>query len=252
MAQKQDQIVVEAAPRDQRGKNEARRLRLTGKVPGVLYGGKSGAITLSVNAKQVGAILRSATGHNTLFQIDVGGKHEPAILKDWLVDPVTGKLLHVDLLRVAMDVRMRVTVPVHTFGDPAGVKVQGGVFEIVTREVEVECLPGDIPTEFKADVSGLMLNKALRAGELQIDTSKIKLLTDPEQVLAHVVTLKVEEEKPAEAVAAEGAAPAEPEVIKKGTKEVEGEEGEAEAEAKGKAEKTEKAEKGGDKAEKKK
>jgi len=130
-----------------------------------------------------------------------------------------------------MDVRMRVKVPVHTFGDPAGVKVQGGVFEVVTREVEIECLPGDIPSEFKADVSGLMLNQALRGRDLQIDTSKMKLLTDPEQVLAHVVTLKVEEEKPAEVVATEGATPAEPEVIKKGKKEVEGEEG-AEGEAK--------------------
>lgn len=251
MAQKQqDQIVIEAAPRAERGKNEARRLRQTGKVPGVLYGGKSGAISLAVNAKQVGAILRSATGHNTLFQVDLGGTHEPAILKDWLVDPVSGKLLHVDLLRVAMDVRMRVQVPVHTFGEPAGVKVQGGVFEVVTREVEIECLPGDIPSEFKADVSGLMLGKALRAGDLQIDSNKLKLLTDPDQVLAHVVTLKVEEEKPVEAVAAEVATPAEPEVIKKGKKEVEGEES-AEPEAKGKAEKTEKAEKS-DKGEKKK
>ena len=252
MAQKQqDQIVVEAAPRPSRGKNEARRLRQTGKIPGVLYGGKAGAVTLSVNAKQLGAILRSSTGQNTLFQVNLDGKRENAIVKDWLSDPVSGKLLHVDLLRVAMDVRMRVTVPVHTFGDPAGVKVQGGVFEIVTREVEVECLPGDIPTEFRADVSELMIGKALRAGDLQIDTSKIKLLTDPDQVLAHVVTLKVEEEKPAEAVAAEAATPAEPEVIKKGKKEVEGEE-DAEPEAKGKAEKTEKAEKGGEKGEKKK
>jgi len=247
---KKDQVVVEAAPRAERGKNEARRLRQLGKVPAVLYGGKHDAITLSVNAKQVGAILRSEAGHNTLFQVDLDGKHEPAILKDWLVDPLSGKLLHVDLLRVAMDVRMRVQVPVHTFGEAAGVKVQGGVFEVVTREVEIECLPGDIPSEFKADVSGLMLNQALRARDLQIDTTKLKLLTDPEQVLAHVVTLKVEEEKPAEAVAAEGAAPAEPEVIKKGKKEVEGEEG-AEGEAKGKTEKTEKAEKS-DKGEKKK
>jgi len=243
MAQNQ-KVVVEAAPRAQRGKNEARRLRLTGRVPAVLYGGKGSAITLSVNAKQVNAILRSESGHNTLFQVDLGGKHEPAILKDWLTDPVTGKLLHVDLLRVAMDVRMRVQVPVHTFGDPAGVKVQGGVFEMVTREVEIECLPGDIPAEFKADVSGLMLNQALRARDLQMDTSKLKLLTDPDQVLAHVVTLKVEEEKPAEVVATEGAVPAEPEVIKKGKKEVEGEEG-AEGEVKPKAaEKAEKAEKG--------
>jgi large subunit ribosomal protein L25 len=238
-----EKIVVEGAPRSTRGKNEARRLRQTGKVPAVLYGGKGASITLAVNAKQVGAILRSESGHNTLFQVDLGGKHEPAILKDWLVDPITGKLLHVDLLRVAMDVRMRVKVPVHTFGEPAGVKVQGGVFEVVTREVEIECLPADIPTEFRMDVSELMLGKQLRASELPLDTAKMKLITEPERVLAHVVALKVEEEKPAEVVATEAVTPAEPEVIKKGKKEVEGEEG-AEAEAKPKAEKSDKVEKG--------
>ncbi|HET9994163.1 MAG TPA: 50S ribosomal protein L25 [Candidatus Acidoferrum sp.] len=238
-----ENIVVEGAPRAERGKNEARRLRQTGKVPAVLYGGKGEAITLSVNAKQVSSILRSESGHNTIFKVDLAGKHEPAILKDWLVDPVSGKLLHVDLLRVAMDVRMKVKVPVHTFGEPAGVKVQGGIFEVVTREVEIECLPADIPTEFRMDVSELMLGKQLRASELPIDKTKMKLLTDPERVLAHVVALKVEEEKPVEAVAAETATPAEPEVIKKGKKEVEGEEG-AEAEAKPKAaEKPEKTEK---------
>jgi large subunit ribosomal protein L25 len=235
-----EKIVVEGAPRAERGKNEARRLRQTGKVPAVLYGGKGGPITLSVNAKQVGAILRSESGHNTLFQVELGGKHEPAILKDWLVDPTTGKLLHVDLMRVAMDVRMKVKVPVHTFGEPAGVKVQGGVFEIVTREVEIECLPSEIPTEFKLDVSELMLGKQLRVSDLAIDPSKLKLITEPERVIAHVVALRVEEEKPAEAVAAEVAAPAEPEVIKKGKKEVEGEEGAEAAEAQPKAEKTEK------------
>jgi large subunit ribosomal protein L25 len=238
MAQ-QNKIVVEAAPREQRGKNEARRLRLTGKVPAVLYGGKGGSIALAVNTKQVSAILRSESGHNTLFQVDLGGKHEPAIVKDWLTDPVTGNLLHVDLIRVAMDVRMRVEVPVHTFGEPSGVKVQGGVFETVERDVEVECLPADIPSEFRVDVSGLALNQALRAKDLPIDTSKIKLITDPERVIAHVVTLKVEEEKPAEVVATDAATPAEPEVIKKGKKEVEGEEGEGDA----KPEKSDKAEK---------
>ncbi|HEX4379972.1 MAG TPA: 50S ribosomal protein L25 [Candidatus Acidoferrum sp.] len=221
----QAKIVVEASNRETRGKNEARRLRLTGKVPAVLYGGKGEALTLSVNAKQVGAILRSESGHNTLFQVDLGGKHEPAILKDWLVDPVSGRLLHVDLLRIAMDVRMRVKIPVHTFGDPTGVKVQGGVFEVVEREVEIECLPADIPSEFRVDVSGLALNQALRAGEIPIDADKIKLLTDKDRVVAHVVTLKVEEEKPADAVAADAATPAEPEVIKKGKKDEEGEEG---------------------------
>jgi large subunit ribosomal protein L25 len=224
------QIIVEAAPRSDRGKNEARRLRQTGQVPAVLYGGKGESLTLSINAKQVGAILRSETGHNTLFQVSVGGKQESAILKDWQVDPVSGKLLHVDLIRVAMDVRMRVKVPVHTFGEPAGVKQQGGIFETVTREVEIECLPSEIPTEFRVDVSELLIGKHLRAAELPIDPAKMKLITDPERVIAHVVALRVEEEKPAEVVAAEVAAPVEPEVIKKGKKEVEGEEG-AEPEA---------------------
>ena len=219
-----DKIIVEAAPRDSRGKNEARRLRVTGSVPAVLYGAKGDAITLSVNAKQVGQILRSATGHNTLFQVAISGKEQPAIVKDWQVDPVTGNLLHVDLLRVAMDVRMRVKVPVHTVGEPAGVKQQGGIFETVTREVEIECLPGEIPTEFKLDVSHLMIGMHLRVGEISIDADKMKLVTDPERVIAHVVALKAEEEKPAE-VAVESAVPAEPEVIKKGKKEVEGEEG---------------------------
>jgi len=218
------QIIVEGAPRATRGKNEARRLRVAGRVPATLYGGKGEVLALAVNTKQVTAILRSESGHNTLFQVDLGGKQEPAIVKDWQVDPVTGNLLHVDLLRIAMDVRMRVKVPVHTFGEPAGVKVQGGVYEVVTREVEVECLPADIPTEFKVDVSGLALNQSLRAGELPLDTKKLKLVTDPQTVLSHVVTLRAEEEKPVEAAVA--VAPAEPEVIKKGKKEVEGEEGE--------------------------
>jgi large subunit ribosomal protein L25 len=218
------QIIVEGAPRESRGKNEARRMRVGGQVPAILYGGKGEALALAVNTKQVTAILRSESGHNTLFQIDLAGKHEPAIVKDWQVDPVSGRLLHVDLLRVAMDVRMRVKVPVHSFGEPSGVKVQGGVFEVVLREVEVECLPADIPTEFKVDVSGLALNQSLRASDLPMDKDKIKLVTEPNAVVSHVVTLRAEEEKPAE-VAATGATPAEPEVIKKGKKEVEGEEG---------------------------
>jgi len=218
------QIIVEGAPRTERGKNEARRLRVTGQVPATLYGGKGGPLSLALNTKQLTAILRSESGHNTLFEVDFAGKKEPAIVKDWQVDPVSGKLLHVDLLRVAMDVRMKVKVPVHTFGEPSGVKVQGGVYEVVTREVEVECLPADIPTEFRMDVSGLMLNQSLRAIELPIDKSKLKLLTDGNSVLAHVVALRVEEEKPVEA-AVVAVVPAEPEVIKKGKKEVEGEEG---------------------------
>ena len=222
-----EQIIVEAAPRETRGKNAARRLRVAGSVPAVLYGGKGGPQALQVNTKQVSAILRSAMGHNTILTVKTTDAEHAAIVKDWQVDPVKGTLIHVDLLRVAMDVRMRVKVPVHVFGEPQGVKLQGGVFEMVTREVEIECLPSDIPTEFKMDISGLMMGMQLRAGDIPLDPQKMKLVTDPARVLAHVVALRVEEEKPADAVAADAAAaPAEPELIKKGKKEAEeGEEG---------------------------
>jgi large subunit ribosomal protein L25 len=232
-------FTVEGSIREGRGKGPARRTRLSGMVPAVLYGGKKDSISLSVNAKQVARILRSETGHNTIFTVQVAaGAAEKAMVRDWQVDPVSGKLLHVDLFRIAMDVRMRVMVPVHTFGEPQGVKMQGGVFETVTREVEIECLPGDIPEEFKVDVSGLLIGKQLRAADLPFDPQKIKLLTDPTRVIAHVVVLKKEEEPAADVAVTAEAAPAEPEVMKKGKKEEEGE-GEA-AEAPAKAEKSEK------------
>jgi large subunit ribosomal protein L25 len=233
-------FTVEGKVREGRGKGPARQIRLTGMVPAILYGGKKDSISLTVNAKQVAKILRSETGHNTIFTVQVAeGAAERAMLKDWQVDPVSGKLLHVDLFRIAMDVRMRVKVPVHTFGEPQGVKMQGGVFETVTREVEIECLPGDIPEEFKVDVSDMLIGKQLRAADLPFDPNKIKLITDPVRVIAHVVVLKKEEEPVAEAAVATETAPAEPEVIKKGKKETEEGEGEGAAEAP-KAEKSEK------------
>jgi large subunit ribosomal protein L25 len=229
-----EMIVVEAVARDQRGKNAARRARVAGQIPAVLYGGKGQAEALALNTKQLTSILRSATGHNTIFKVKLPSGEQAAMVRDWQVDPVKGHLLHVDLMRVAMDVRMRVKVPVHTFGEPQGVKLQGGIFEMVTREVEIECLPAEIPTEFRVDVTELMIGKHLRASDLPLDAAKMKLVSDPQRVIAHVVALRVEEEKPAEAVAgAEVAAvPAEPEVIKKGKKEAEeGEEAEGEAPA---------------------
>jgi large subunit ribosomal protein L25 len=220
-----EQIIVEAGPRTTRGKNAARRMRRMGQIPAVLYGGKGDAWVLEVNAKQVAAILRSPSAHNTIFKVRLPDGEQSVILKDWQVDPVMGDLLHADLLRIAMDVRMRVRVPVHTFGEAEGVKLQGGIFEMVTREVEIECLPGEIPSEFRMDISGLTIGKQLRAGEILLNPEKIKLVTDPQRVIAHVVALRVEEEAPAEAAAAEVlAAPAEPELIKRGKKEVEEEE----------------------------
>jgi large subunit ribosomal protein L25 len=232
-------FTVEGKIREERGKGSARRTRKTGMVPAVLYGGRKDSLALSVNAKQVSKILRSESGHNTIFTVRVAqGPEEKAMMKDWQVDPFTGSLLHVDMLRIAMDVRMRVRVPVHTFGEAQGVKLQGGIFEMVTREVEIECLPSDIPEEFKVDISSLMIGKQLRASDVPLDAEKMKLVTDPQRVIAHVVTLKKEEEPTAEAAVAAETAPAEPEVIKKGKKEEEGE-GEA-AEAAPKAEKSEK------------
>jgi large subunit ribosomal protein L25 len=233
-------IIVNGKIREERGKNAARRTRRGGEIPAVLYGAKREAVALSVNAKQLSQILRSEAGHNTIFTVKVAdGTEERAMLKDWQIDPVSGTLLHADLVRIAMDVRMRVKVPVHTFGEPQGVKVQGGIFETVTREIEVECLPSDIPEEIKVDVTEMVIGKQLRAGDLPLDPSKIKLVTDPERVIAHVVTLKKEEEPAPEAAVAVETAPAEPEVIKKGKKEEEGE-AEVAPEAAPKAEKTEK------------
>jgi len=236
-------FTVEGKIREGRGKGPARRVRAEGLVPAVLYGAKKESVALTVNAKQVAKILKSEAGHNTIFTVQVAnGAAEKAMLKDWQVDPVTNSLLHVDLLRIDVNVRMRVSVPVHTFGEPEGVKLQGGIFEMVTREVEVECLPGDIPEEFRVDISALTIGKQLRAGDLPVDPAKVKLLTDPSRVLAHVVTLKAEEVATPEATAvAAEAAPAEPEVIKKGKKETE--EGEAEGGEEAAAPKAEKGEK---------
>lgn len=233
-----EQVTVEARTRETRGRNEAKRTRLNGEVPGIIYGGQGGPISVTVNTKHVSAILRSDAGHNTIFTLTVDGQDGvKALFKDWQVDPVKGVLLHVDMLRVAMDVKMRVKIPVHTFGEPAGVKQQGGIFEMVTREVEIECLPADIPEEVRVDVSELMIGKHLRAGELPLDAAKFTLMTDPQRVIAHVVALKAEEVVAPDAVAADAAAaPAEPEVIKKGKKE-EDEEGAAAPEEKEKKKK---------------
>jgi large subunit ribosomal protein L25 len=220
-----DQVSVEATVREERGKNAARRARKNGQVPAVLYGGKGGAVAVSLNRKQLSTLLRGEKGHNSILKLKLSGGEEAAMLKDWQVDPVAGTLTHVDLLRIAMDVRMKFNIPVHTFGEPQGVKLQGGVFEMVSREIEIECLPADIPEEVRVDVTGLMMGNQLRAIDLALDREKVRLISDPQLMIAHVVAPRAEEEKPAEAVAAEAATPAEPEVIKKGKKEVEGEEG---------------------------
>lgn len=214
-------ITIVAEPRQSRGKNEARRLRARGMAPAVVYGAKLDAIPVSLSPKEVRKILNSTTGHNTIFNIAVnGGETTPVMIVDWQSDPVRETLLHVDLKRIDLTKRMAVKVPVHTTGEAKGVKIQGGLFEIVTREIEIECLPNEIPDGFTVDVSELMIGQNLRASDIPV-TGSLKLLSPPDQVIAHVVTMKAEEVAPATPEA--GAAPvaAEPEVIKKGKKEEE-------------------------------
>ena len=239
------EIVVAAETRTETGKNVNRRLRTRGLIPGVLYGAKSETTPVSVSPKEIGSILRSATGENTLFDLDLGGKRRRVILKEFQVEPIKGRILHADFYEVALDKVLEVKVHIELTGVPVGVKVQGGILDFVTRELEVECLPTDIPEKIVVDVSELELGKHVRVAELKV-SDKIKVLTDPGLVIAHGVTPRAEEEvaPAAEAAPAEGEAPAEPEVIKKGKAEA------AEA-GEEKPERPERAERGGDKGEKK-
>ena len=226
------ELSIEADPREDFGKNAARRLRHSGRVPAVVYGGGGPAIPVAVDPKKVLQILHSDAGHNAIFTLGMKGKTSARVmLRDWQVDPVTGQLLHVDLVRVTRGTKLRVKVPIQITGEPAGVKVQGGILEFVLREVEVECLPEDIPDHITADVTELTIGLNLRVSNLPLDPNKVKVLSDPNQVVAHVVVLKEEEvEKPAAEVAA--ATPAEPELIRKGKAEEEAEPEEGAAEAK--------------------
>jgi large subunit ribosomal protein L25 len=229
-------LAVEVEARQDFGKNAARRLRRAGRIPAVVYGGGGPAIPVAVDPKEILQVLHSESGHNAIFTLEIRGKAPARVMiRDWQIEPLHGHLLHVDLVRIARDTKLKLQVPIHVSGEPVGVKVQGGMFEFVLREVEVECLPDDIPERFVADVSGLELGKNFRVSDLPVDP-KVKILTDPTRVIAHVAELKAEEEaKPAaeEAVAA----PGEPEVIRKGkAEEEEAEAGAPEARKEGKKE----------------
>jgi large subunit ribosomal protein L25 len=215
------ELTITAESRDSRGKNEARRLRAKGSMPAVVYGGSTGPLPVAVSPKELTRILNSKTGHNTIFNLNVGGSEDtPVMIVDWQYDPIKNSLLHVDLKRIDLNQRIVVNVPVITQGEPKGVKVQGGLHEIVTRELQIECLPQEIPEHFIVDVSELMIGQSIRAGDIPMSGS-VKLLSNPDTLVSHVVALKAEEE-PAAVTAVETAAPAaEPEVIKKGKKEEE-------------------------------
>ena len=217
------QEVVEAQAREDssRGKNEARRLRAKGRVPAVVYGAKKPSLAVSVDPKQISRILQSESGHNTIFELQLNGDKARVMIVDWQYDPLKGKLLHIDMKRIAMDERIKVQVPIHLKGEAAGVKQQGGILDQVLREVEIECLPGDIPSHIDADISHLVFGTVLRVADLT-HTGSLKFITDANQTVAHITSVKEEVAPTPEAVAAEAAAaPAEPEVIKKGKQETE-------------------------------
>ena len=230
------EITVAAEVRATRGKNEAHRTRRAGQIPAVIYGAFQDPVAVAVNPRDISKIIHSPTGYNTIFNLDiVGGESTPVMVVDQQVDPIKGVLLHADFKRIDLTKRLRVSVPVLTEGEPKGVKQQGGLLEIITRAIEIECLADDIPERYVVDVTELMMGQAKRASDVQLAGS-VKLVSAPEAVIAHVVALRAEEEaaatpaaEAAPATPAAGTPGAEPEVIKKGKKEEE-----APAEEKGK------------------
>jgi large subunit ribosomal protein L25 len=210
------QEVVAATPREGKfNKNAARRVRVRGKIPAVVYGAAEPAVAIEVDPKQIQKILHSDTGHNSIFDLEINGStaKTKAMIVDWQYEPIKGTLMHIDLKRIALDKAMRVEVPIQLVGAPIGVKTQGGILDQVLREVEIECLPGDIPSHIDLDVTQMSIGDVLRVSDLP-HSDKLKFLTDEDTTVAHVVAIKEEVEPVVEAVVA--AAPAEPEVVKKG------------------------------------
>jgi large subunit ribosomal protein L25 len=209
MASQKFEAVV-ATPRTGKfNKNHARRVRVEGKIPAVVYGAGIDPVAVAVDPKVVTRILHSEAGHNTIFDLNVeGAPLVKAMIVDWQHEPIKGKLLHIDFKRIAMDKTMRVSVPVLLTGTAAGVKNSGGILDQVLREVEVECLPGDIPDHIDLDVSGLELYGAIHISDLP-HSGSLKFIGDEHALVAHVTIIKEE-------AAAEVAAVAEPEVAKKG------------------------------------
>jgi large subunit ribosomal protein L25 len=221
------EAILDATPRDSFGKNEARRTRREGRVPGVLYGATSdsaskGAVAIAVDPKALLKILHSDSGANTLIALKLPGETDARVLvKEYQLDPITHQILHADFYRVAMDRALQVTIPVTVKGEPKGVKQQGGVLEFIRREIEIECLPGDIPEHVEIDVSELMLHQGVRVRDIATD-ARWKPVSELDLMLVHVIMPKAEEvaaTPEAAAAAAVPTAPAEPEVIKRGKKE---------------------------------
>jgi large subunit ribosomal protein L25 len=210
------ELVVDVTPRESLGKNRSRRVRRGGLIPGIVYGAKTNPVTVTVDPKRLLEIIHSESGVNTIFQLNLAGQdaRRHVMIKEYQVDPVKGHLIHADFLRIRMDEVIEVDVPIQVIGEAAGVKLDGGILEHVTREVRVSCLPGDIPEHVTIEVTALKIGDALRVSDLP-KSDRYRILTEADQTLV-VVSPPAKEEEVAPAAEAVVAAPAEPEVIKKG------------------------------------
>ncbi|MFQ5876874.1 MAG: 50S ribosomal protein L25 [Acidobacteriota bacterium] len=226
------ELLVQVHSREERGKNASRRLRRQGMIPAIIYGGSLEPRAVAVDPRKLLQILRSDSGVNTIFQLNLQGtdRRRHVMIKDYQVDPAAGRLMHADLMRIQMDEVIEVNVPVHLEGEAHGVKVEGGILDHVNREVRISCLPGDIPEHVAIDVGPLKIGDALRVSDLP-RSDRYTVLSDPDLALVVIAPPTKEEEAgpPAEEVTE---APAEPEVVKRGKVAAEGEEGAEEGEAK--------------------
>ncbi|MGB6743486.1 MAG: 50S ribosomal protein L25 [Terracidiphilus sp.] len=211
------EVVVAKAREGKFNKNAARRVRVAGKIPAVLYGSGHDPVAIEVEPKQISRILFSETGHNTIFDVEIAGQASAkAMIVDWQREPIKDQLIHIDLKRIALDKVLRLRVRVKLLGTPIGVKAEGGILDQVMREVDVECLPADIPSHIDVDVTGLAMHGVLRISDLP-HSDKIKFLNAEDATVAHVISIREEVAPAADAVAAEAtAATTEPEVAKKG------------------------------------
>ena len=211
------ELIVEVQPRERTGRNEARRLRRQGLIPGIVYGGGKDPVPVSVDPERLLHILHSDSGANTLFELSLAGRdaRRHVMIREYQVEPVKGRLIHADFVRIQLDAAIEVDVPIRILGEAIGVKVDGGILEHVTRQVRVSCLPADIPEHIDIEVSALKIGDTVRVSDLP-KGDRYRMLTDPDQPLV-VIAPPAKEEAPAvAAVEAAPAAPTEPEVIKKG------------------------------------
>lgn len=218
------EMTLSAEPRTEFGSASARRIRRSGRVPAIVYGGAGASAPVSLDPREIIRVLRSEAGRNTIVSLQIeGSATDSVILKDWQVDPVRETILHADFQRIAMDQMLTLTVPVSVHGEAYGVKTDGGLLDVVLREIEVQCLPADIPERIECDVTSLKMHESIRVRDLP-PIERVTILEDADRVIVHVVSVKeeevaaAEEEEGVEAVSGEGAE-GEPEVMARGKKE---------------------------------